>query len=82
MLTRIQKWGNSQGVRVPAKVLREANLEVDAEVDVAAENGRIVIEPSQRIRGRYKLAELVARIPEDYKPGEEEWGEPMGREVW
>ncbi len=82
MTTRIQKWGNSQGVRIPVQVLQEAKIDVGAEVDVTVEAGRIVLEPSHRIRGRYRLEELVARMPEDYEPHEEDWGEPVGREVW
>ena len=82
MLTRIQKWGNSQGVRFPAKVLEEAKVAVGDEVDITVEGGRIVVVPSQRVRGRYRLEELVARVPEDYEPGEEDWGDPTSREVW
>jgi len=82
MLTRVQKWGNSHGVRIPVKVLREAKLSIGDEVDVAVEGGRIVVEPSQRVRGTYRLEDLVARMPEEYAPEEENWGEPQGREVW
>ena len=82
MLTRVQKWGNSQGVRFPAKVLEEVKIAVGDEVDITVERGRIVVEPSQRVRGRYRLADLVARMPHGYEPHEEDWGEPVGREVW
>ena len=82
MLTRVQKWGNSQGVRFPKKVMKDAKLAVGDEVDVTVEDGRIVVEPSERIRGKYRLEDLVARMPEDYSPQEEHWGEPVGREVW
>ena len=82
MLTRVQKWGNSQGVRFPTKVLEEAKIAVGDEVDITVEGGRIVVEPSQRVRGRYRLEDLVARMPGDYKPWEEDWGGPVGREVW
>ncbi len=82
MLTRVQKWGNSQGVRFPTKLLRQAEITVGDEVDISVERGRIVVEPSQRIRGRYRLEELVAKMPDDYAPREEDWGERVGREVW
>ena len=82
MLTRVQKWGNSQGVRFPARVLEEAKITVGDEVDITVERGRIVVVPSPRVRGRYRLEDLVARMPEDYEPHEEDWGEPVGREVW
>ena len=82
MLTRVQKWGNSQGVRFPAKVLEEAKITVGDEVDITIERGRIIVEPSRRVRGRYRLEDLVARMPDGYEPHEEDWGEPVGREVW
>lgn len=82
MLTRVQKWGNSQGVRFPTKVLEEAKITVGDEVDISVDDGRIIVEPSQRVRGRYRLEELLARMPEDYEPHEEDWGAPVGREVW
>jgi antitoxin MazE len=82
MLTKVQKWGNSQGVRVPLKLLEEAKIALGDEVDVVAQEGRIIISPSQRIRGKYRLEDLLARMPEDYVPAEEDWGGPVGREVW
>lgn len=82
MLTRVQKWGNSQGVRFSRRVLKEAKIAVGDEVDVTVEDGRIVVEPSERIRGKYRLEDLVARMPENYSPQEDDWGPPVGREVW
>jgi antitoxin MazE len=82
MLTKVQKWGNSQGVRVPLKLLEEVEIAVGDEVDVTVQDGKIVVSPSQRVRGRYRLEDLLARVPEDYEPAEEDWGPPVGREVW
>lgn len=82
MLTKVQKWGNSQGVRVPLKLLEEVNISVGDEVDVTVQEGTIVVSPSQRIRGRYRLEDLLAQMPEDYEPTEVDWGTPVGREEW
>ena len=82
MLTKVQKWGNSQGVRFPLQVLREANIAVGDDVEVVVQEGRIVVTPSDRIRGKYRLDDLVARMPEDYEPVEEGWSAPLGREAW
>jgi len=67
---------------VPPWCLRQAEIAVGDEVDVTVERGRIVVEPSRRVRGKYRPEELLARMPEDYRPEEEGWGEPAGREVW
>lgn len=82
MVTRIQKWGNSQGLRLAKQVLEDARLAVGDDVDVTARDGLIVIAPARRIRGRQSLKELVSRIPKGYKTEETDWGEPVGREAW
>ena len=82
MITRIQRWGNSQGLRLARQVLEDACISVGDDVDVAARDGMIVIAPVRRVRGRVSLQELVSRIPEDYNPEETDWGKPLGKEVW
>lgn len=82
MLTKIQKWGNSQGIRFSLKLLEEAHIAIGDEVDVIAQEGQIIVTPSERIRGKYRIEDLVARIPEDAESVEEDWGAPVGREEW
>ena len=82
MLTKVQSWGNSQGLRLNRQVLNEAHIAVGDEVDLAVREGLIVVAPAKRVRGGHDLNRLVARIPKDYKPGAVDWGEPVGREVW
>ena len=82
MLTKVQKWGNSQGLRVTKALLDEAGIHVGDEVNVSAGRGRIIVEPVSRIRGRYDLKVLVSKMPEEYEPEELDWGPPAGREIW
>jgi antitoxin MazE len=82
MVTRIQKWGNSQGLRLAKQVLEDARIAVGDDVHVTARDGVIVIAPVRRIRGKQSLQDLVSRIPDGYEPEEMEWGSPVGREVW
>jgi antitoxin MazE len=82
MLAKIQKWGNSQGLRLSKNLLAEAQLEVGDEVDISVKDGIMIVAPAKKIRGRHSLKELIARIPEDYQAGETDWGEPVGKEVW
>ena len=48
MLTKVQKWGNSQGVRFPQRILAEASLAIGDKVNMTVQEGRIVVTPSQR----------------------------------
>lgn len=82
MVTRIQKWGNSQGIRLSKGVLADAGMDVGDEVDVVVREGTLSVYPLRRVRGGQDLRELVRRIPKDYKAEEEDWGPPAGREAW
>lgn len=82
MLSKVQKWGNSQGLRFTKALLQEAQINVGDEVNVSVQKGRIIVESATKVRGRYDLKELVAKIPQEYQAEELEWGEPIGKEVW
>ena len=82
MLTKIQKWGNSQGLRFTKALLEEAQINVGDEVQVSVHKGRIVVEPVTKVRGRYDLEALVSKMPKGYRAEELDWGPPVGREVW
>ena len=78
-VTRIAKWGNSVGLRLPKAVAREAQLDEGDSVDVSVKNGAIVIRPS---RPTYSLAQLVAKITPRNRHDESDWGPSVGRESW
>ena len=82
MITKVQKWGNSQGLRLNKQLLEDANISVGDEVDVTVREGVIIITPVRRITGKPNLRELVSRIPKNYKATETDWGESAGKEVW
>ena len=82
MLAKIQKWGNSQGLRLAKTLLTDAQLSIGDEVDISVKDGILIVAPARRIHGRHKLKDLVACIPESYQSSEVDWGEPIGKEVW
>ena len=82
MVTRVQKWGNSQGLRLSKELLADAAIGVGDAVDVSVHEGSIVVTPVRRVRGALDLEQLVTSIPKGYKPGETDWGPPVRGEVW
>ena len=83
MTTTLQKWGNSQGVRIPKALLDKVGLEVGAELEVEANGKGFVITPTRPVRGRYTSEQLVADMPDgDPQSTELDWGPPVGEEVW
>lgn len=79
MDTEIKKWGNSAVVRLPAALMAQLKLEVGTPVRLNAEDGRIIIEPSNR--PRYDLDRLVAGITRENRHDATDWGAAVGREV-
>lgn len=80
MKTNIANWGNSLAVRIPKELVSELSLEKGTEVELRAEDGRLVVIPSTK--PRYSLAELVSEISEENRHSELDWGDPTGHEAW
>ena len=47
MLSKVQKWGNSQGVRLSKALLEDARLSVGDPVDVTVRHGRVIVVPAK-----------------------------------
>lgn len=82
MITKVQKWGNSQGIRLSKGLLSDADIDVGDAVQVAESEGTLTVTPVRRVRGGQDLRELVARIPKGDVTAEVDWGAPVGREAW
>ena len=82
MLTKIQKWGNSQGLRITKALLSDAQINVGDAVNISVKDGALIVTPAQRVRKKYNLKDLVAKIPEGHQTEETDWGESVGKEVW
>ena len=81
MTVNIQKWGNSQGIRIPKHMLEELAWSDSETVDISVADGKIIIEriiPS----GRKNIKELFEGFKGKYEPSEFDWGKSSGREVW
>lgn len=80
MECRVKKWGNSLALRIPRVLAKQAGLEEDSSVQITAEEGKLVIAPTQR--PRYCLEELMAQVTPGNLHKEVQSGGPVGGEVW
>jgi antitoxin MazE len=80
MQTRIQKWGNSLGLRIPRSLAAEAQVEEGATVDLSVEDGRLLVRPL-RVR-KYALRTLLRKVSRRKLHGEVSTGKAVGREAW
>jgi len=79
MLTRIQKWGNSPGLRIPKSFAADVDVEAGSTVDIRVENGDLVIRPVRR--RQFVLSELLEGISSRNLHAEIGAGDPVGREA-
>jgi antitoxin MazE len=76
---QVVKWGNSHAVRLPKVVLEKAEMRDGDQLEIRVEKGRIALEPA---REKLTLRDLVERITPENLHDEQDWGKPVGREVW
>ncbi len=80
MRTRILKWGNSLGMRIPKSFAEEAGVEAGSEVDLSVEDGELIIRP--RRSPSYQLKDLLHAVTSKNVHKEIKTGDPVGREAW
>jgi len=77
MQTRIQKWGNSFGVRIPVKLAKEMHLWAGSAVNLEVQENKLIIHAP-----KYDLKEMLDAIDsqnmhgqllDDMQVGNEEW---------
>lgn len=78
MYTSVQRWGNSNAVRIPKSILEAAKITENERVEIVAQDREIVIKPAKR---KYQtLADLFDGYEGGYDFGELEFG-VRGREI-
>ena len=80
MEAKVRRWGNSLGLRIPKALAEEAGIEADSAVDLTVRNGEIVVRPLRR--RKFKLKDLLAKVTDENKHEEIDFGPPVGKEVW
>lgn len=80
MQTRIQRWGNSLGLRIPKSFAAEADVTVGSTVDLSIENGQLIVRPISK--PEYDLDELLEQVHSRNIHKPVDFGPPAGRESW
>lgn len=80
MLTKVQRWGNSLGVRIPRAFAADARVTAGSTVDISVDDEGLRIRPVRR--GRYVLAQLLEKVSRRNVHDEVTTGRRVGREAW
>ncbi len=66
MTSIIQKWGNSQGIRIPKSVMEEVNFKNGDCVELIVENGTLIIKNAAPQQKRKSIRKLFKDYHGDY----------------
>ena len=77
---RVQKWGNSQGIRLPKKILKDLGIDVNDKIEISLNDGEIIL---RKVKKYIDLDDLFKDYKGDYREDFAEFeffGEVQGRE--
>ena len=77
MRSTVARWGNSLAIRLPKPTVDTAALHEGDAVDIAVEDGRIILEPSRHV----DVNAMIAAIRPDNLPEEKLDVAPIGHEL-
>ena len=80
MRTKVVKWGNSLGLRIPKSFAEEVRVSEGTTVDLVMEDGQLVIRVASQ--PAKSLEELLAEVTDSNLHGEIETGDAVGGENW
>ena len=80
MRTKIVKWGNSLGLRIPKSFAEEVMVAEGSIVDLSMEDGNLIVKVTHP--NEMDLNDLLDGITDENIHGEIDTGDGMGGEVW
>lgn len=80
MQTKLQKWGNSVGLRIPMPILKELNLKPNELVEIFSENNKIMI--IKKTKEKISLKERIKNYEGQNLSKEFAWDSARGNEIW
>ncbi len=80
MEARLQKWGNSTGIRIPSSILKSLNIKADDIVYIKQDEDRIIISiPKKK---KISLRDKFKNYNGENLAKEFSWDKNVGKEIW
>ena len=82
MEVRVQKWGNSDGIRIPSSILKSLNLKTNDKVDLIQEKDKIIISKKKIHKTFEERIAMFEKLSDEDKGAVAtyDWGEDLGKE--
>lgn len=77
MEAKLQKWGNSDGIRIPSSFLKLLNLKTNDKVDLKFEDDKIII-----TKAKISLEEKFKQYNGENLAKDFIWDKNQGKEIW
>ncbi len=81
MEAKLQKWGNSYGIRIPSSLLKELNIKENDLLNIKQDDKKIIIMKASNMN-KVSLAKLFAQYNGENMAKDFSWDDNVGREVW
>ena len=85
MEARLQKWGNSDGIRIPSSFLKSLNLKTNDKVELVQQEDTIIIsKPKKKHLTLEERIEMFEKLSDNEKGNiaSYDWGEDLGKEIF
>ncbi len=76
----LQKWGNSDGIRIPSSILKSLDIHTNDILNIVQDENKIIITKSNK--NKISLKEEFEKYNGDNISKDFEWDEPIGEEIW
>lgn len=80
MEIKLQKWGNSVGIRIPSNILKSMNIKENDILDIITDDNKIVI--TIKKNKKISLKERFSKYNGNYDCSSFKWNNPVGDEIW
>ena len=81
MAYRVQKWGNSNGVRIPKVYLEALHIKSGDPINIVRDENKIIITKAEREKASLKQR-IKKDVGSDVDAEEFTWDEAKGKEIW
>ena len=79
-VSKIQKWGNSQGIRIPKKMLETLDLKVNDSISI--EEGENCLKIKKVEEKLSNIDKLFLNYEDEYEKIDLDWDNEVGKEIW
>ncbi len=80
MVTKVQKWGNSLGLRIPKSFAEQADITDGSHVAISLQDGDLLIHSVEN--RKIDLGALLKKVNKNNIHEEIETGDAVGNETW